>query len=179
MIAKTCLYRHFDERNTLLYVGISLNAVKRLAEHRNMSKWFYDISRVEFTWFDTREEALIAERHAVTNESPIYNKNLRAGVKKVIEEKTAEKREEHRNAITYKVVVLNPVYTINDAARVLNISDAALRQKIEKNEIGAMLLNQNSHTKKNGQEVKSTRYQISGWQLFDYIQYLESKREQP
>jgi predicted GIY-YIG superfamily endonuclease len=70
---KTYLYRHFDKNDQLLYAGISLSAFQRLAQHRNHAHWFEQISRVEMEQFDTREEALAAERVAIEREKPLFN----------------------------------------------------------------------------------------------------------
>jgi len=70
---KTVLYRHFDANGTLLYVGISNSALKRLDKHKVNSHWAMDIARIELMWLDSKEEALSAERKAIQNESPLYN----------------------------------------------------------------------------------------------------------
>jgi hypothetical protein len=68
----TALYRHFDSDGRLLYVGISLSAIIRLAEHR-ASPWFDDIARVEIERHPTRKAALAAERKAIRDERPLHN----------------------------------------------------------------------------------------------------------
>jgi excinuclease UvrABC nuclease subunit len=67
------LYRHFGDDGTLLYVGISLSAIQRLAQHRDHAHWFEQIKRVEMQQFPTREEALAAEREAIAREQPLFN----------------------------------------------------------------------------------------------------------
>jgi predicted DNA-binding transcriptional regulator AlpA len=71
------LYRHFDIDGRLLYVGISLHAIGRLRSHRDKSEWFDKIAEVKIEVFGSRDEALQAERIAVSNEKPAYNRNLR------------------------------------------------------------------------------------------------------
>ena len=34
------LYRHFDRLGELLYVGISISTMRRLAQHKTQSAWF-------------------------------------------------------------------------------------------------------------------------------------------
>ena len=68
----TNLYRHFAADGTLLYVGISLSAVARLAQHRD-SKWFDDIALVKISRFESREKALVAEEIAIKTERPVHN----------------------------------------------------------------------------------------------------------
>lgn len=70
------LYRHFDETGALLYVGVSLNTVSRLVDHKRTAKWFSRLARVEVQRFPTREASLDAERLAVETERPLYNIQL-------------------------------------------------------------------------------------------------------
>jgi hypothetical protein len=67
------LYRHFDAEGTLLYVGISISALNRLAGHRGRAPWYWNIARVEVTRYATRRESLDAEREAVKTERPLFN----------------------------------------------------------------------------------------------------------
>jgi hypothetical protein len=71
---KTALYRHFDADNRLLYVGISISSIHRFKDHKITSEWAFMSVRIEMQWFDSREEAVEAERHAITNEHPRFNK---------------------------------------------------------------------------------------------------------
>jgi AraC-like DNA-binding protein len=67
------LYRHFDESGKLLYVGISLHAVSRLAAHKRTSPWVWSVARMEVQTYPTRLEAEIAEREAIKAERPLFN----------------------------------------------------------------------------------------------------------
>lgn len=69
----TALYRHFDANDRLLYVGISLSAVQRLAQHRNGAHWFKKIVSVTIEWFPSREAAIGAEAAAIQLEKPMHN----------------------------------------------------------------------------------------------------------
>jgi predicted GIY-YIG superfamily endonuclease len=71
---RTALYRHFDAEGQLLYVGISLSAVQRLAQHKTASEWFRRIARVEIEWHPCRRDAEQAERRAIATENPICNR---------------------------------------------------------------------------------------------------------
>lgn len=73
MTEKTAVYRHYDADGALLYVGLSRNPLKRWGQHKALALWFYDISRIEIQWFDSREEASDAEIRAVKSERPIFN----------------------------------------------------------------------------------------------------------
>lgn len=72
-MTKTALYRHFDRDGTLLYVGVSMAALHRLAQHRDRSGWFESISNVTIEYFGTRQEAIEAECSAIKNETPKFN----------------------------------------------------------------------------------------------------------
>lgn len=71
------LYRHYDQLGELLYVGISNDIEIRHRSHRTGSAWFdlADVRRRTVEWFTTREEALEAERAAIYEEKPLFNKN--------------------------------------------------------------------------------------------------------
>lgn len=72
-IEKHSLYRHFDKNDHLLYVGISVDPLNRLKDHRQQAVWFEQISRVDVEKFDSREYAANAEIEAIKSENPIYN----------------------------------------------------------------------------------------------------------
>ena len=69
----TTLYRHYDINDNLLYVGISINAFNRLKQHKKYSEWSNKAVKMLHESFNTREEALIAERNAIKRERPLYN----------------------------------------------------------------------------------------------------------
>lgn len=69
----THLYRHYDTAGRLLYVGISLSAIARLADHKQESHWFWSIARIEVTAYPTREAAMKAERLTIKRERPLHN----------------------------------------------------------------------------------------------------------
>lgn len=68
----TQLYRHFDSDGALLYVGISLSAIRRLCEHRQ-SPWTDNIANVTVEKFNSLEAAREAERAAIRTEKPRHN----------------------------------------------------------------------------------------------------------
>lgn len=69
----TCLYRFHDDDGRLLYVGVAYDPDAREKQHRHSQRWAPLIHEREDEWFDTREEALRAETHAIRNESPLFN----------------------------------------------------------------------------------------------------------
>lgn len=78
-MSRTALYRHFGADGALLYVGISLHAVRRLEQHKTSAHWFSRIRRVDVEWFDTRAMALAAEAAAIVAENPVCNRMRPAG----------------------------------------------------------------------------------------------------
>lgn len=70
----TCLYRHYNEKGDLLYVGISLNAVNRSYSHSLTSKWWDEVSSITVERFGSRVAAEAAERAAIHSERPRYNR---------------------------------------------------------------------------------------------------------
>lgn len=74
MNKQTELYRYFDDSCNLLYVGISKSAVARASQHQGSSHWYSKHTTMKTERFNTREEALKAEKKAIKTESPLYNK---------------------------------------------------------------------------------------------------------
>lgn len=69
------MYRYFDANGTLLYVGIAKDPDKRYGEHVSAgARWVpYAASRTVAECPD-RESALAAERAAIRDEMPVYNR---------------------------------------------------------------------------------------------------------
>lgn len=69
------LYRLWGTETELLYVGITSVPVNtRLAAHRRSQEWWGEVANVTVEEFPKRTEALAAERLAIAEESPKYNK---------------------------------------------------------------------------------------------------------
>jgi len=71
--APTTLYRFFNEAGELLYVGITGNTKGRLKHHRKHATWWSQATTHRLESFPTREEAAVAEAHAIRQEAPIHN----------------------------------------------------------------------------------------------------------
>lgn len=67
-----CLYRHYSADGSLLYVGISLNALRRAIEHRK-SRWWDSVAKIDIQRFPSKTKALAAERKANEMERPAFN----------------------------------------------------------------------------------------------------------
>jgi predicted GIY-YIG superfamily endonuclease len=167
----THLYRHFDNNGTLLYVGISLSTLNRLAQHREHAHWFTEIKRVEIERFQSRQEALSAERAAIQREKPLHNLK-RPSIK---EQKAVELRaDESRADLLQQFVRFNPIYSLTDAARFLQVSTNALRHAIENGDLSAIELPARPGLSAHGTPWKP-RLRITGWQLIDYIETLQAR----
>lgn len=68
------LYRFFDADRRLLYIGItSVQLILRWEQHRVDKPWWRQVAYAEFTHYDTRAEAIAAERAAIAAEDPVHN----------------------------------------------------------------------------------------------------------
>lgn len=111
---KTDLYRHFSRTGKLLYVGISYSAFVRLSQHSDNSHWFDKIKIVKIQKFNSREEALIAEKIAIEKEKPLYNimfsKNPPVFIPKINKVKThIERKEKIRPPPPLKKTIVNKI----------------------------------------------------------------------
>lgn len=72
---RCALYRHYDDQDVLLYVGITDNLGERTnGGHARSSDWVRFAARAEAEWHDSRELASSAERKAVREERPVFNR---------------------------------------------------------------------------------------------------------
>lgn len=84
----TTLYRLYDNRGRLLYVGISLSALLRLRQHRQKG-WWPKTTRCTFEHFPSRKLAAAAELRAIRDEKPRFNiqgRSQKEGIQLVDEE---------------------------------------------------------------------------------------------
>lgn len=164
------LYRHFAADGKLLYIGISLSAVNRLSQHSEHAPWFREIARVEIEPHPTREAAMKAEVAAIMAERPLYNKVHRfKDEAKSVREVQAEKA---RRGLMARTVAFNPLYTVTDAARALDMSVGAVRRLILSGELGAYLMGENTVNHPEGPRLVRT-FMVSGWHIIDYLESLE------
>lgn len=166
MANKYYLYRHFDKEGILLYIGVSLNSIKRLSQHQNNAHWFPFIRQIKIESFDTREAALEAERIAITIENPLHNL-LRPSVK----EQRENNNEISSKDLIRRIVQFNPTYRICDVAGSIGTTEKQVKEWIGKGIIGWISVGNRSYK---GQDRPVIR--ITGWQLIEFIEYLESKK---
>lgn len=67
------VYRAYDARDRLLYVGCSVDVDARLRYHEQHASWWVFSVRIERQAFPTRDEALAAETVAIATEHPRWN----------------------------------------------------------------------------------------------------------
>jgi excinuclease UvrABC nuclease subunit len=69
------LYKHYDANGTLLYIGQSTDALRRLYYHQiNKSPWIDRVATVEIKHFNSKQAVDNAERCAILTEQPPYNR---------------------------------------------------------------------------------------------------------
>lgn len=67
------LYRAYDDRERLLYIGISDSPLIRLGQHAASSPWTVYVAKLTFERHATREAVEDAEREAIATEDPVWN----------------------------------------------------------------------------------------------------------
>lgn len=73
MSERTALYRIYDAKDALLYIGITNNFGRRWAQHGARKPWWRQVRRQTVLWYDSRAEAEAAEVAAIRNEHPLHN----------------------------------------------------------------------------------------------------------
>ena len=169
------LYRHFDIDDTLLYIGVSLNTMLRLSQHKTASGWFNDVTKVTIETLSSRKKALEAETIAIQSEGPIWN--IQKTQPKVMEhledELNRSPPEQSSVQLLRKIVLFDPIYTIHEASGLLKISEKKLKEMCKTGEIGSFVFNTGVRKNKFGEEIKYKRWKITGWQIIEYIEHLE------
>jgi len=168
----TQLYRHFDAENNLMYVGISLNVFQRLSQHRDHSRWFGNIKRVEIEHFETREKAIIAEKNAIKTENPKFNINSKKTAKEINDE---EKLVERQKQFLKSFVEHKLAYKLNDVKISLYMTANEINKHIDAGNLAVFFVEGRPSWKT---KQIAMRPMVSGWALIDFINFLESKEAQ-
>jgi predicted GIY-YIG superfamily endonuclease len=71
----TTVYRLFDAKDVLLYVGVSVDVDQRWRVHRSSSPWWRLVARKSVVEYPDRDLALAAEAAAIQTEKPLYNRD--------------------------------------------------------------------------------------------------------
>jgi AcrR family transcriptional regulator len=72
--APTSLYRYYDDRDILIYVGITGRGIQRNREHNRTKEWWPFVDRQEIEHFEDRESALERERSLIQGLRPPFNR---------------------------------------------------------------------------------------------------------
>ena len=78
------VYRFFDDRGWLLYVGCTTNLASRVATHsksRDSAEWWPLVASNSWVEYADLTTALAAEREAILTERPLFNRDLTARAK--------------------------------------------------------------------------------------------------
>ena len=68
------LYRFYNAKGLLLYVGRSTNAIRRMCEHKSENiKWTHQVSLIKIVKFRSVKKAIKMEKDAIESECPVYN----------------------------------------------------------------------------------------------------------
>lgn len=179
----TELYRHFDNNDNLLYVGISLSTVSRLSQHKDHSHWFKEISKVTIQRFSTREDALKAEVQAVFSENPKCNINLRKTEKAIKKENeryrlaitgsaVPNKMSDYsRRELTGRIVRFETCYSLKEIQDIVGITKVELERHIAE---GNLLYFEVEGANTGRWPVKIHK-KVTGWQFINFLEFLQSK----
>lgn len=169
------LYRHFDREQKLLYVGVSISAVKRLGEHALHSHWHSQIANVTIEHFETRKEAIAAEKEAIESEKPLHNiAHNKSKKDRPLSE--YERQLEARRNLYSRTVNFKPLYSVKEAAQTLALSPHKVTSMIVAGELGGYAINTVTRIV-NGEEQNATKWAVSGWHIIDYIEALERRQK--
>lgn len=91
-----CVYRCLSPTGDVLYIGCTITGGQRLAQHRSSSAWWSEVGTVEIQHFASKDEALLAEAHAIREERPAHNR-LNPGIPDPAE--LAERRRRREEAL--------------------------------------------------------------------------------
>lgn len=172
----TDLYRHFDSKGVLLYVGISLYAIHRLSQHKKTAHWFEDLVRVDIEKFPSRRLASWAEYNAIQNENPLWNiqrkaKRSNAQISAQIEKEAKVEAKSlarlSRELLLKRLVSFEVTYTISQIADLLQTTTSSIDRDVRIGHLSTFKIKKKSnwHTR------------VSGWQFIDYIEWLQTQEE--
>ncbi len=72
-MSEQTLYRFFDDKSVLLYVGISINAYNRAKQHKADKEWWPDVVQITLEKHPDRQSVELREKQVIAAESPLYN----------------------------------------------------------------------------------------------------------
>lgn len=166
------LYRHFDGEGNLLYVGISIDPIKRLKDHSVAAHWFSKIKSVTIEEFESRNLVIDAEKNAIKNENPIYNimryKEKHLSKKQEKEQDKFQVVQQSKDRLT-RQIIFGVTYSLKDVSLIFGVTTLKVNQWIDDKKLNAIFMGE----RKFGVAEPKKQYIVTGWQLMDFIDYME------
>lgn len=158
----TALYRHYDVENRLLYVGISCCPIKRTYEHSLTSHWYDGVSKITIERFNSRFEAIAAEKLAIEEELPLHNVRANSGC---LQERQTRQHLSILDKITLdkNVKSLDAFYDVDGVAKLLKLKERDIKFLTDNNILSCFRIKTHRI---------SERVVISGWHILDYLNSL-------
>lgn len=75
-LRRTAVYRLFDLRGALLYVGITCNVASRFRDHAKDKHWWSEVAHHVIEWHGDRASAAEREAQLIVDEAPTHNQAL-------------------------------------------------------------------------------------------------------
>jgi excinuclease UvrABC nuclease subunit len=69
----TSVYKYFDGKGRLLYVGVTARGIRRTQEHAESKQWWPLCAGCGIEHYDTRDKALDREQELIQRHHPPYN----------------------------------------------------------------------------------------------------------
>lgn len=151
----TALYRHFDAKGRLLYIGIAASVTARTIQHSQHSKWASEIDYIKIEHFPNRKDAMVAEAEAIRREKPMHN-IVHAGPG------IAATRYEIAKQELVRSVVFKTTYDTNALSNLLSVSVGCVAKLHRSGELGYI-------------EITNRRLS-TGWQVIDFLESCEGAR---
>ena len=165
------LYRHFNSKDELMYIGISISAAHRLSQHKTTSAWIDDITKITIENFETREQVIEAETSSIKKEKPLYN----VVHNKTVPEELKKSISAHNQAIIAKqnlvlrAVNFDLMYSLTRVAEQTQIPKRILETLAETNKISTIVTNRIWSDR---WEKEIITRKMSGWAVIDLIDNL-------
>jgi len=88
------LYRLFNADDELLYIGVSMSALKRIGEHRADKDWWQEVAKITIETHQMHRSTIEElERYAIQTEQPKYNKRHAATEQSAPSKKSSSSRK--------------------------------------------------------------------------------------
>lgn len=170
MSEETTLYRHYNEKEELLYIGISYHSGVRGKQHALYSSWWSEVRKSTHEPFPDRESALAAEREAIKKEGPKYNIRLNEDDKRLVEPVLPPRETPAQvsiKALRHRIVNVRGAYTVSSLEYELDMNRTAIIAAIRSGELLAFR--------------QGNGYKVTGWEVLEYLERKEreAKNETP